>query len=112
MTAIPLYDAAELYDLIHGDFASGPWLDFYLAHTQPGSDVLELACGSGRLTIPLGETGRHMTGLDSSQSMLALARTKARQVDVAWISGDMTDFSLDRAFDTILLPAQAMSHLY
>jgi SAM-dependent methyltransferase len=54
-----------------------------------------------------------MTGLDLSESMLALARTKAeaREVDVSWTRGDMTLFSLGRSFDTILLPAQSTSHL-
>ena len=113
MVAIPLYDAADLYDLIHGAFASGPWLDFYIAHTRSDSDVLELACGTGRLTIPLAVAGRRMAGLDTSESMLALARAKAaaRKVDVSWTLGDMTLFSLGRSFDTILLPAQSMSHL-
>jgi len=75
--------------------------------------VLELACGTGRLTIPLAEAGRRMSGLDSSESMLALARAKAaaRNVDVSWMHGDMTLFSLGSSFDTILLPAQSMSHL-
>jgi 2-polyprenyl-3-methyl-5-hydroxy-6-metoxy-1,4-benzoquinol methylase len=113
MATIPLYDAAELYDLIHGDFASDQWLDFYLTHTRAGSDVLELACGTGRLTIPLAEAGRRMAGLDLSESMLTLARAKAmaRKVDLSWMQGDMTQFLLGRTFDTILLPAQSMSHL-
>ncbi len=114
MDPIPLYEAPELYELIHGDIAAGPLLDFYLAHTGEGANVLELACGSGRLTIPLAEAGRRMTGLDSSRQMLELARTKsrARQASVSWVLGDMTQFSFDAPFDTVLLPAQALSHLY
>ncbi len=111
---IPLYDAPELYDLIHGDFAAGSLLDFYLAQTREQTAVLELACGAGRLTIPLAEAGRRMVGLDLSEQMLALAKTKAeqRQARVSWVQGDMTRFSFETPFDTILLPAQALCHLY
>jgi len=45
--------------------------------------VLELACGSGRVTIPLVRAGREVTGLDDSPSMLAACRDKATAVGVA-----------------------------
>jgi hypothetical protein len=46
-----LYDMPPLYDRL---FRPGPCEDFYRALAQQiEGPVLELACGTGRLTIPL-----------------------------------------------------------
>ena len=69
---------AQRYDLVMGAYASGDQLNFY--HRQVaryGEPVLELACGSGRLTIPLAKEGVNITGVDISEDMLALAKSKA-----------------------------------
>ncbi|MEF8833107.1 MAG: class I SAM-dependent methyltransferase [Candidatus Thermoplasmatota archaeon] len=78
-----------------------------------GDPTLELACGTGRVTIPLAEKGFEITGLDISESMLERAREKLskKEVDIELIKGDMRDFSLDKTFDTILLPANTLQVL-
>jgi len=78
-----------------------------------GEPVLELACGTGRVTIPLAKEGIDIIGLDVSGNMLKRAREKAaeRNTDVEFIKGDMRDFSLDRNFNTILLPFNTMQRL-
>jgi SAM-dependent methyltransferase len=43
---------------------------FYLAQAQAASPVLEIGCGTGRVTIPLAAAGVDITGLDVSASML------------------------------------------
>lgn len=78
---------------------------------QSGSPVLELACGTGRVTIPLAKAGFQVTGLDNSESMLERARAKAIP-KVEFILGDMRDFSLDQKFQTILLPFNALGLLH
>lgn len=109
-----LYQAPRFYDAIMGANASGDWLDYYLRHTQNRSRVLELACGTGKLAIPLAAAGRHVTGLDLSPEMLALARAKAseRGVDITWILGDMSDFEVPDAFDTVIVATQSLSSLH
>jgi ubiquinone/menaquinone biosynthesis C-methylase UbiE len=109
-----LYQAPRIYDAIMGSLASGDWLDYYLSHTRDGSRVLELACGTGKLAIPLAEAGRRVTGLDLSPEMLALARTKGseRSVDVTWTLGDMTDFDAPEPFETVIVATQSLSHLH
>ncbi len=42
-------------------------------------DILELACGSGQLTVPLASAGLHITGLDLSEPMLSAARGARRR---------------------------------
>ncbi|WP_327404912.1 class I SAM-dependent methyltransferase [Streptomyces sp. NBC_01288] len=82
--------------------------------------LLELACGSGRLTFPFLEQGFDAVGLDMSPHMLSLfaERLEEEKEDgsdytgrVATIEGDMTSFSLDRTFDFITLGANAISYL-
>lgn len=82
---------------------------------EPSGTVLELACGSGRLTFPFLEAGHTVLGLDFSPHMLAhLARRLAEPEAAAHadrlttIEGDMTDFTLDQRFDLILLAASAV----
>ena len=95
--------------------ASGDFLDFYIRQIERfGEPVLELACGSGRLTIPLAEKGFEIKGLDISDEMLELAKEKAksRNVKLDLVKGDMTDFDLNEKFNLIFIPAQSLSHLY
>ncbi|POM24525.1 ubiquinone/menaquinone biosynthesis methyltransferase [Actinomadura rubteroloni] len=82
--------------------------------------LLELACGSGRLTFPFLENGFDAVGLDMSPHMLSLfaERLEEEKEDgtdysdrVSTVQGDMTSFSLDRTFDFITLGANAVSYL-
>jgi ubiquinone/menaquinone biosynthesis C-methylase UbiE len=110
-----LYADAQRYDLVMGAFASGDQLDFYRRQViRYGEPVLELACGSGRCTIPLAKEGVNVTGLDLSEDMLDLAKMKASrlQVDTRFIQGDMRRFDLGEKFKLIFIPAQSLSHLY
>lgn len=112
---VNIYADARRYDLVAGDFATGDELAFYARQiARYGEPVLELACGTGRLTIPLAEAGIQIAGLDLSPEMLGLARAKAaaRGVDVALRQGDMRRFALGATFQVIFVAAQALSHLY
>jgi ubiquinone/menaquinone biosynthesis C-methylase UbiE len=73
---------APFYDLEYGDYAAD--LEFYGAYATwaapdsvEGARVLDLACGTGRVTLALAAGGHHVTGVDAAPAMLALARTKA-----------------------------------
>src|SRR3954466_6995600 len=61
---------AQLYDLFpfEGD------LPLYLELAgREGGNVLELACGSGRVLVPLVRAGNRVTGVDASPHMLEIA---------------------------------------
>jgi ubiquinone/menaquinone biosynthesis C-methylase UbiE len=109
------YSDAQRYDLAMGAYASGDQLNFYRRQVaRYGDPVLELACGSGRLTIPLANEGTNITGLDISEEMLNGAKLKASQdrVNVRFLQGDMRSFDLGEKFKFIFVPAQSLSHLY
>jgi SAM-dependent methyltransferase len=69
-----------------------------------GAEVLDLACGYGRIAIPLAQRGWRMTGLDRSATLLARARAdaRARGVEVEWILGDMRELAFRERFAAVL----------
>jgi len=86
------------------------------AASRKGGSLLELACGSGRITLPLLDDGwTDVTGLDLSPAMLDLLnerlagrRADGKPAEVKTVHGDMTDFDLGRTFDVIVLAATAV----
>lgn len=107
-----LYDRPDLYDLAAPDDAQ--MIAFYAkAAGGPGRAVLELACGSGRFTLPMAHTGARVTGGDLSELMLAAARQRADAVGlrIDFVHLDMTDFTLDQRFDSIVIASNSLLHL-
>lgn len=107
-----IYEDAFTYDQIHSPLAEGKSLEFYKSLSK-GKSVLEIACGSGRLTIPLALDGVNITGLDLSASMLKKAKEKSREsgVSIDWIQADCTKFALDQKFDLIFMTGNSLQHL-
>ncbi len=46
---------------------------------RAGGPVLELGCGTGRVSLPLGRAGVKLVGLDRSERMLARARARTKR---------------------------------
>ena len=104
---------AELYDVDYADYNTGD-IEFYVEEAvKCGSTVLELACGTGRITFPIAEAGVEVVGVELSPDMLAVAERKVKTIpaDIArkitLVQGDMRDFQLDRKFDLVLIPFRA-----
>jgi SAM-dependent methyltransferase len=116
-----LYRRPREYDLEHvGDDED---VVFYvgLAKSLHPKSVLELACGTGRITVPLAEEGAlsgfSVVGLDSEANMLKQARDKARHISAAarkrlkLMHGDMRKWHGREPFDLIIVPCASISHL-
>lgn len=109
-----LYDDVELYDLVNGEFADAETFDFYDRQISLcGAPVLELACGSGHVLIPLVEKGVEIYGLDISDAMLGACERKAaaRGVKVEIQTGDMRGFELAQKFNFIFIANNSFQHL-
>jgi SAM-dependent methyltransferase len=108
-----IYQDGRHYDLLFptNEQSLHFWLD---QGRQYGDPILELACGTGRLTIPLAQQGHAMTGIDLSAAMLAEARRKAAlaNVEIEWLYGDIRNFDLDRTFRLMILANNALCHLH
>lgn len=84
---------------------------------ESGGPVLELGCGTGRVTLPIAEAGIEAVGLDLSLEMLDIARQKLSgmseevQERIQFVQGDMADFALERQFSLVILPANQFREL-
>ena len=80
-----LYKDPRHYDLHNKDLVAD--IPFILSQIEKfGDPALELACGTGRITIPIAEKGYRVTGLDISEPMLSHAKKKADENVSAKIS--------------------------
>jgi len=109
-------DYARFYDWCYEGFeADIPWY-LSLAQRQKGP-ILEIACGTGRLALPLARAGYEVVGLDFSEPMLTLARrkcsyeTKEVRDAISFVQGDMTNFTLNRIFSCVFLPNASLFNL-
>ncbi len=115
------HTAADLYDSTFGQAElEGERGDvaFYVEEARrAGSPVLDLACGTGRVLIPIAHAGVPVVGMDSSPAMLAAARKKITRLPeetrqrIELVEGDMRSFSLDRRFDLVIIPFRSFLHL-
>ncbi|MDQ3368988.1 MAG: class I SAM-dependent methyltransferase [Myxococcota bacterium] len=102
----------EHYDACHASRHDD--LLFWIQMASSAKSVLELGCGTGRIAIPLAVKGSQVTGIDTSESMLAQARRNARGagVDLEWVHGDMRTFELGRDdFDLVVLAFNGLNAL-
>ncbi|MFD1888126.1 class I SAM-dependent methyltransferase [Paenibacillus wenxiniae] len=106
------HDNLEEYsDPIHYDLEFGgetKKYQFYLdsAKEMPGT-VLELACGTGLVTLPLAEAGIAIVGVDIAEPMLAYARVKGQGLPAHFIQADARTFQSDQRFSLIYLTGNA-----
>lgn len=77
---------APWYDDLTRDVPYGAFADFYEAIFQKygvtPSLILDLACGTGTLTLELARRGYELIGVDGSEDMLAVAQEKALEASV------------------------------
>jgi SAM-dependent methyltransferase len=102
---------ARLYDVFPFDDDLPLYLELAC---QQGGRVLEIACGSGRVLVPLAQAGFEVVGVDASPHMLALARSKleATGADAELVEADMRQFSLPSTdFDLAIIAVKSFCYL-
>lgn len=74
-----------------------------------GGPVLEFACGSGIVALPVAERGLAVTGVDLAAPMLAHAQSKAAQrgLSVEWVHADARDVDLGRRYPFVYITGNA-----
>ncbi|MAJ45061.1 MAG: hypothetical protein CMF96_10010 [Candidatus Marinimicrobia bacterium] len=86
----------------------------FLCKNANGNEVLELASGTGRVSIPLLKEGLNITGIDLSKSFCdyALKQSSNHGFDNAkFIHGNITKFNLKKRFDIIIIAYNSLLHL-
>lgn len=104
---------AEFYDSIVG-LSGAEAGDFLRAAQQVQGPILDLACGSGRLTVPLAQRGFEVVGIDLSEPMLARLNRRLAELPaqvagrVRVVHADMLELDLDRRFPLAILAATSV----
>jgi len=109
---------AGLYDEDMGANNPGRDIAFYLdLARRTGGSVLELGCGTGRITLPLIQDGAPVTGLDGSTPMLTRLRFKATSLlspmerrKLHLLCADMRAFALRSRFTLIICPFSTFTY--
>jgi SAM-dependent methyltransferase len=94
-------------------------LPFYLELAEQSTGpILEIACGTGRVLLPIARKGIEVHGVDNSLPMLSMLRsslanesTDVRQ-RVTLNEGDMRDFRLGRQYPMVIIPFRPMQHMH
>lgn len=76
---------------------------------RPGATILELGCGTGRMTRPLAELGHQVVAVDESEDMLAHVPDSHAGVPVRKIRATIQDLRLDAEFDAVLLASNLLT---
>ena len=105
------FEDGELYDVIFRSFDMDLAFWRKLAR-EAGGPVLEVACGTGRVTLPMAEDGADVDGFDLHPQMLERLVSRAREqgVRIHAVQADMRDFRMPRRYALIAIPFNAFLH--
>lgn len=105
------YDSHEVYDAEYGNF--GREGEFFLNLSSMAKiGIVDLACGTGRLTIPIA-TARNLPvfGVDLSEPMIIRAREKTQNANINWICEDVIAYQPVNAVDFAMMGGNAFQAL-
>lgn len=108
---------AKYYDQIMSAVPYAEWVEYLETlckeiNYQPRS-ILDLACGTGNLSIRLAKSGLQIIGVDGSQSMLAVARKKTENAGLAitYYHGTFTEFQIPQKVDLVVSLFDSLNYL-
>ena len=110
---------ASVYDALNADFDYREYAKFLSAQIKKyekasTSLVLDLACGTGKITFEMRELGYDMTGVDLSENMLSLAKERSYNeniTDILWLCQSMQDFELYGTVDACVCTLDSINYL-
>jgi SAM-dependent methyltransferase len=110
---------ARYYDDVYARTQDPNDLPFYLELAKKiGGPVLELACGTGRVLLPIAREGIAIHGVDKSASMLEVLEDNLKREPkdvrelVSVVAGDMRTFWSNRKYSLVMIPFRPMQHMY
>ncbi|WP_025028232.1 class I SAM-dependent DNA methyltransferase [Caldalkalibacillus mannanilyticus] len=111
---------ATIYNNNFSQFADDTFTQIYSLIEQQeislqNKNILDLCCGTGRLSLHFLRKGFNVTGIDISEHMLTYAMKNAEKYIEAgqaqFILGDATNFALDQHYSLIVSTYDALNHL-
>ena len=103
-----IYLNPNLYDALHNDIGTDENVIKYYAKKCNGP-VLEIACGTGRLSKYIIDLGLPYTGIDNSKPFLNISVQKFGK-NGTFLYNDMQDFKLANKFDFIFIGFNSFLH--
>jgi ubiquinone/menaquinone biosynthesis C-methylase UbiE len=82
--------------------------------SRPNLQLLELACGTGNMSLILAKKGYRVIGIDGSSEMLYVANSKAKRMhlsSIQFIESDILSFKTDSKFDIVLCCYDSLNYL-
>ena len=91
-------------------------MEFYVEEARTsGGPVVELACGTGRISVPIAKAGISLIGVDASAGMLEIAREYGDTEGVRELLdlrlGDMRDPPVTERVPLVLIPFRSLLHM-
>lgn len=107
------YDDPVSYDIENNAYIGELPLLVQWASKKSGP-IIDLACGTGRITIPLASKGFHLIGVDLHAGMLGQAKKKAQQLDlqIEWLEQDCTQLNLNCKSPLIYMVGNSIQHFH
>lgn len=119
MTAEYRKISARYYDEAYSSKEDLQDLPFYLdLAKRTGGPVLELACGTGRILLPIARQGISVHGVDHSTAMLDVLRENLRREPkdarelVSLFPGDIRSFRSNREYPLVIIPFRPLQHMF
>lgn len=109
-------DFARVYDRWMSNIPYTRWSKkiIEILHTYNIKDgiVLDLGCGSGRITRKLADAGFDMIGIDASEEMLMQANSKSKKYpDILYLCQDMREFELYGTVKAVICCCDTLNYL-
>ncbi|EIJ78949.1 MCP methyltransferase, CheR-type [Bacillus methanolicus PB1] len=108
---------AYLYDKLMKDAPYDKWVEIVLAklkkYNVEGKELLDLACGTGELSVRLSKAGFRVTGVDLSSDMLTVARAKADEngQSIRFFQQSMAELDGLGQFDAVCIFCDSLNYL-
>lgn len=104
------YADPEMYDYLYEGYQKD--LHAILKWAKQDEPIVELACGTGRLTIPIAQKGFRIIGVDLHEGMLKRARQKAEELDLSieFVQQDCTQLDIPVKASLAFMTGNSFQH--
>ncbi|WJY28525.1 class I SAM-dependent DNA methyltransferase [Sporosarcina trichiuri] len=106
---------ASVYDELMSDIPYGAYISLLETAVGPigNKKILDVACGTGILSVLLAERGADVTGIDLSEEMLDIARRRLedRRLSAVFLHQAMQDLDAGTGFDAAIIPIDSLNYL-